>query len=262
MFPSDDGDRKRKRTDSNADSFRMASVSIEGFDTLPTLGTEDLHVTSPNCPVTLPPPSFVSVKGLESGLPSLHNGLFNPTTTTEATEQKVFEQDVATLFDCAPQKDVKLECASRRSSQMVGSDLAGDTRLECRSSSNDEATFATEGNRRGRKNFRERQRRQTMKEKFEELTRLVCVSGSDSNDKDSSVGMRSKAKMKKMDVLSKAIVTIKDLQEQVQALRDQRCKMESLLREAPSLVPNNNTSSGPNVMDIQLGIAPTAAQWG
>ena len=62
------------------------------------------------------------------------------------------------------------------------------------------------GDRRGRKNFRERQRRQTMKEKFDELTQLV---GADADGQD---------KMKKMDVLAKAIDTIKTLQLQVQSL--------------------------------------------
>jgi hypothetical protein len=62
------------------------------------------------------------------------------------------------------------------------------------------------GDRRGRKNFRERQRRQTMKEKFDELTQLV---GADTDGQD---------KMKKMDVLAKAIDTIKTLQLQLQSL--------------------------------------------
>jgi len=85
------------------------------------------------------------------------------------------------------------------------------------------AGSAPSGDRRGRKNFRERQRRQTMKEKFDELTQLIVFDTTSSASEDGQ-------KLKKMDVLSKAIETIKDLQLQVAELQSVKVRNDSSRR--------------------------------
>jgi len=116
---------------------------------------------------------------------------------------------------------VAVKSSSKRKSAKHNKNTATTTTTTTTTTS--KTSQAPTGDRRGRKNFRERQRRQTMNEKFDELTRLVETT----NVEGTEVTFDPKNKMRKMDVLAKAINTIKDLQEQVEVLELERMKLRN-----------------------------------
>ena len=131
------------------------------------------------------------------------------------------DQDIAstlsTPFPISPQVTTR-----RRSVKKSASAAAKNTQEPAKKKVKAESSEVEMGDKRGRKNFRERQRRETMKRKFDELTRLI------ENDELKNDEI---PKMKKMDVLSKAIGTIKELQEQVQQFQMDRYRMAVMLKE-------------------------------
>ena len=130
------------------------------------------------------------------------------------------DQDIAstlsTPFPISPQ------VTTRRRSVKKSASAAKSTQEPAKKKVKAESSEVEMGDKRGRKNFRERQRRETMKRKFDELTRLI------ENDELKNDEI---PKMKKMDVLSKAIGTIKELQEQVQQFQMDRYRMAVMLKE-------------------------------
>ena len=130
------------------------------------------------------------------------------------------DQDIAstlsTPFPISPQ------VTTRRRSVKKSASAAKNTQEPAKKKVKAESSEVEMGDKRGRKNFRERQRRETMKRKFDELTRLI------ENDELKNDEI---PKMKKMDVLSKAIGTIKELQEQVQQFQMDRYRMAVMLKE-------------------------------
>lgn len=211
--------------------------------------------------------AFVGLGGMGAELPSLDEQMdvFSEDQFSFAplegayTDSLCLDQDIAstlsTPFPLSPQ-------VSRRRSKKAASAKnlheGGPQRKKMRESGEEgEAPTLETGDKRGRKNFRERQRRETMKKKFDELTRLI----ENEELKDDEL-----PKMKKMDVLSKAIGTIKELQEQVQQFQIDRYRMAVMLKEQSkngirsSKTRRNDIDGFLKKMDIDLNQASHVIQ--
>ena len=202
---SRDDRKKRKR----ADSSKTENL-IVGKDMLDSafMGLGGIGVELP----TLEPMDFENTEDPFS---------FAPLEEGYNMDSLGLDQDIAstlsTPFPISPQVTTR-----RRSVKKSASAAAKNTQEPAKKKVKAESTQVETGDKRGRKNFRERQRRETMKRKFDELTRLI------ENDELKNDEI---PKMKKMDVLSKAIGTIKELQEQVQQFQMDRYRMAVMLKE-------------------------------
>ena len=201
---SRDDRKKRKRADSSKtenlivgkDMLDSAFMGLGGIGAeLPTLEPMDFENTED-------PFSFAP---LEEGYNMDSLGLDQDIAST-----------LSTPFPISPQ------VTTRRRSVKKSASAAKSTQEPAKKKVKAESSEVEMGDKRGRKNFRERQRRETMKRKFDELTRLI------ENDELKNDEI---PKMKKMDVLSKAIGTIKELQEQVQQFQMDRYRMAVMLKE-------------------------------
>lgn len=184
--------------------------------------------------------SFVNGVNLKTELPCISNTLLtNPLAlscsnmgVTEKLQDAEFQQDVAALFQSAPVNSSNGACMGS-SSHDPRTGMQGSTQSDNYSGHNNgdftNQAPVTVGERRDRKNFKERKRRQTMKDKFEELTTILYKSRSAQGTNDFGSEEKKWQKMKKMDVLSEAILAIKDLQEEVQTLKVERYRYASLL---------------------------------
>ena len=202
---SRDDRKKRKR----ADSSKTENL-IVGKDMLDSafMGLGGIGVELP----TLEPMDFENTEDPFS---------FAPLEEGYNMDSLGLDQDIAstlsTPFPISPQVTTR-----RRSVKKSASAAAKNTQEPAKKKVKAESSEVEMGDKRGRKNFRERQRRETMKRKFDELTRLI------ENDELKNDEI---PKMKKMDVLSKAIGTIKELQEQVQQFQMDRYRMAVMLKE-------------------------------
>ena len=201
---SRDDRKKRKR----ADSSKTENL-IVGKDMLDSafMGLGGIGVELP----TLEPMDFENTEDPFS---------FAPLEEGYNMDSLGLDQDIAstlsTPFPISPQ------VTTRRRSVKKSASAAKNTQEPAKKKVKAESSEVEMGDKRGRKNFRERQRRETMKRKFDELTRLI------ENDELKNDEI---PKMKKMDVLSKAIGTIKELQEQVQQFQMDRYRMAVMLKE-------------------------------
>ena len=201
---SRDDRKKRKR----ADSSKTENL-IVGKDMLDSafMGLGGIGVELP----TLEPMDFENTEDPFS---------FAPLEEGYNMDSLGLDQDIAstlsTPFPISPQ------VTTRRRSVKKSASAAKSTQEPAKKKVKAESSEVEMGDKRGRKNFRERQRRETMKRKFDELTRLI------ENDELKNDEI---PKMKKMDVLSKAIGTIKELQEQVQQFQMDRYRMAVMLKE-------------------------------
>lgn len=179
--------------------------------------------------------AFLGIGGIGAELPSLDvpfDGTFGDHSENEFSFSPLedtfsdslgLDQDIASALSTPFPMSPQITRTKKRASGKPSSILKTQEPLKKRKKESIDETQEVEcGDKRGRKNFRERQRRETMKKKFDELTRLI------ENDE---IEESQIPKMKKMDVLSKAIGTIKDLQEQVQQFQMERYKMALILRQ-------------------------------
>jgi hypothetical protein len=208
--------------------------------------------------------AFLGIGGIGADLPALDGSLdafpeagdsqfsFAPLEDTY-TDSLGLDQDIAstlsTPFPLSPQLHRSKKHASAKKMESNRKIQRKPKKERSVSSAEEQKQPVLEsGDNRSRKNFRERQRRETMKKKFDELTALIENGEIEKIDQI--------PKMKKMDVLSKAIGTIKELQEQVQQFQMDRYRMAVMLKEqqnSRSRVSRSNDIDGfLKKMDIDL----------